>query len=137
MSTAYSASVLYAYALPRSELERHIPNPLWGKVKFDPDTGDKVTQFIEEEVELTLEEGDNLKAMTRFTRVDSEDTIMLGVLLDETGDLNYGDREPQRLNLLSLTDRDAVEREARKLLDKAGIAFDGDCLGYWLVGSVF
>ncbi len=137
MSTCYSAIVMFAYALPKEELNRSKPNPLWGKHKFDPETGDKVVQFIEDEIELALEEGDNLRTLTDFTRRDTEDTILLGVELGDTGDINYADREPQALKLVSDANRAKVEAEARKLLDKAGVTFDPDCMGYWLTANVF
>ena len=136
MSTTYSAIAFYGYSLPRSELTLSKPNPLWGKAKFDPDTGEKVDRFIEEEIEMALEEGDNLRHMTRFTRRDHGDFVMLGVELAEV-DLSYGSLDPEPITLLPVTECSKIAAEARKLLDKAGLAFDEARMGYWLVGRVF
>lgn len=137
MSTNYTAATFYGYSLPRSELTRSKPNPLWGKVKFDPDTGDKVTQSIVEEIELELDTGDCLKHMKSFTRFDSgyedEDYAVLGVQLAEV-ELTYGRPEPQGIKLLSDEERAKVWVEVQKLLDKAGITLDSGRMGYWLAG---
>jgi len=135
MSTNYTAAAYYGYSLPRSELTISKPNPLWGKVKFDPDTGEKVERSIEEDIELALEEGDNLRHMTRFTRFDNEDFVVLGVQLTEV-DLSYGSLDPEPITLLSDAECVKVALEARKLLEKAGIAFDEGRMGHWMVGMV-
>lgn len=139
MSTNYSAIAFYGYSLPRNELTRQQPNPLWGKVKFDPDTGDKVTQFIDEEVELNLEDGDKLRHMTRFTRFDAgyedDHCILLGITLADM-DLTYGSPGVHALKLLSDVECAKVQEEAKKLLDKAGIKFDPARVGYYLSGCV-
>ena len=136
MSTTYTAIAFYGYSLPRSELTLSKPNPLWGKVKFDPNTGDKVTQFIEEEINLALEEGDNLRHTPRCPRRDHEDFVMLGMELAEV-DLSYGSLGPEPITLLPEMERGKVELEAKKLLAKAGLAFDEARMGYWLVGRVW
>lgn len=50
MSTSYSAILLFGIRLDEEDLKIKTPHPLWGKHKFDPDTGEKVTQFIEKSV---------------------------------------------------------------------------------------
>jgi hypothetical protein len=140
MSTSYSASVIYGYCLPGSELIRSKPHPLWGKHKFDPDTGEKVTRTIaEDDIELALEEGDSLRGWDRFERNDTylgdDQFVLLGIKLTET-ELSYGREAPQKLELLSADDCARVAAEAKKLLDKAGVEFDPECVGYHLVGYV-
>ncbi len=137
MSTSYSASVIFGYCLPASKLERLTPHPLWGKHKFDPDTGEQVTQFVRSETRLALEHGDRLPRMTRFIRYDLGASILLGIELVDTGDLNYGDSNPDRFNLPSDSDCALVEKQVRKLLDKAGVPFDTTRMGYWLAGRVY
>jgi hypothetical protein len=46
MSADYYAQVLYGIQVPANTFEVTVPNPLWGKCKFDPDTGEKVTEYI-------------------------------------------------------------------------------------------
>lgn len=139
MSTSYSASVIFGYALPEDELTIQSPHPLWGKAKFDPETGGKVTQFIEREIELPglPYGGEELPHWKTFKREDRGETVLLGVVLADTGDLSYGDSDPMQLTSLSDPMRARVEAEVRKLLDKAGITFDPDKMGYWLAGQVF
>jgi hypothetical protein len=139
MSTCFSASVLFGYALSEDELTIQTPHPLWGKAKFDPNTGHKVTQFIESEVKLPglPYSGEELPHWKAFKREDRGDTVLLGVVLGETDDLNYGGCEPILLPPLTETTRAKVELEVRKLLDKAGIAFDPGKMGYWLAGYVY
>lgn len=137
MSTAYSASVIYGYRLPADELSRKTPNPLWGKHKFDPNTGEKVEQFIQHDISLGLEDGDNLRSCKNFMRMDTSGSVLLGVELGDTGDLSYGGDEPQALKIVTDSARVKTEAEVRKLLEKAGLTFDYDRMGYWLVGQVY
>lgn len=50
MSTQYTASLIYGIAIPRKEFVKKTKNTLFGKCKFNPDTGEKVEEFIVEEV---------------------------------------------------------------------------------------
>ncbi len=139
MSTSYTATVIYGYSLPRHELTRSRPNPLFGKVKFDPETGEKVEKTIEEDIELALDSGERLKQMTRFVRFDTgyddRHHVLLGVQLAEQ-DLDCGAPDPEKLTLLSDEDCAKVATEAKKLLDKAGLTFDESQMGYYLAGYV-
>ncbi len=127
---------MYGYDLPASELESHQPNPLWGKHKFDPETGAKVTQFIEDNRELCIEDGEHLAKMTRFTRRDSGSSILLGIVIAETGDLSYRADDPEKLEMLSEADCAKVKTEVEKILHKADLTFEPDHMGYHLVSYV-
>lgn len=137
MSTSYYAKTFYGYSLPRSELSRKIPNLLWGQCKFDPNTGEKVTQFITEKIDLGLEADDNHPKMTRFTRFDvgyeDHDSIILGIELAGM-DLSYGSPEPRQIQLLSDAECAKVADTARELLEKAGVPFYSGQMGYWMGG---
>ncbi len=140
MSTSFTAVAFYGYSLPHSELTRRKPHPLWGKVKFDPDTGSKVTQYVEERIELGLDSaGDHLPHMSRFTRFDSgyeeREHVLLGIELAKM-ELSYGAPDPQHLQLVSDADRAKVQDEVKKLLHKAEIDFDAKRMGYYLAGYV-
>ncbi len=135
MSISISVCVMFGYALDKSDLIRRTPNPLFGKHKFDPDSGDKVTKFVEREIELGLDCGDNLPSMTRFTRFDTEGQIVLGVQMAELGDLMYGGSEPERIQFLGDNEREKVEAEAEKLMAKAQLPFKRERMGYYLVGE--
>lgn len=136
MSTSYSASIFYGYTLAKTDLFRNTPNPLWGKHKYNPDTGEKVDKFIEEEIDLGLEDGDSLSGMTRFVRFDDIDSIVLGVERVGTGDLSYGGETPQKINLFTEAECKKIVDQAKKLIEKAGLVFDERRVGYWLVSHV-
>lgn len=136
MSTSYTATVIYGYCLPRTELVRSKPNPLYGKVKFDPETGEKVTKFLKEHVELGIDCGDRFGQFIRFdTGYEERDHILLGVRLAKA-DLACGAPDPEKLKLLSDEDCFKVQNEVEELLAKAGIAFDPKAIGYYLAGYV-
>jgi len=48
MSYSSTAHVIYGIVLPAIKFEKTKLNPLWGKYRFDPDTGNQVTEFITE-----------------------------------------------------------------------------------------
>lgn len=138
MSISARAIVIYGYTLSSSELVRRTPHPLWGTHRFDPQTGDKVTQFIETDIDLGLDSGENLPGMTRFTRFDigheGNHPIVLGIKLAQTGDLMYGYRDPAGFALLSDADCFVAQEQVKKLLDKAGLKLDPSRIGYYLAG---
>lgn len=140
MSTSYSAFVIFGYCLPQKELLRIKPNPLWGKYKFNPDTGELVPKNLTSYIELALENGECLRDMTRFIREDTRDSVLLGVKLTDTGDLTfYGDggRRSEKIELLSDVYKDRVAEEVKTLLAETGITFNPNLMGYYLVGRVF
>lgn len=138
MSISYHAHVFYGYSLPKSDLIQRTPNPLWGKVRFNPDTGTKVTEFVVTEIDLGLESGDKHPKMTRFTRFDTghsdDDSIILGVAVAKM-DLSYGSRDPQRITRLDEEDENEVGEMVIRLLVKAGTPFNVAQMGYWLGGQ--
>ncbi len=137
MSTSYHAHAFYGYSFPKADLTQRVPNPLWGKVKFDPNTGVKVTQFVETDIELDLEEGDNHPKMESFVRFDTgyddDAMVILGVQLAEM-DLSYGSRDPRSIELLNDDDLLAVATLVRDILNKAKLPFNPAQMGYWLGG---
>lgn len=137
MSTTYSASVVFGYLLAADELVKRISNPLWGKVKFDPDTGVRVPQFIETEIVLKIKD-DSYDEINpgEVARYNAGESVILGVELADAGDLGYGDATPERFAPMVGTDFRRIEKEIKQTLTKAGLAFDETKMGHYLVGSV-
>ena len=52
MSANFYAYVIHGYPFETDDLVVRTPNPLWGKSKFDPETGQKVEQYLEEDIDL-------------------------------------------------------------------------------------
>ena len=52
MSASYHAFAIHGYPIPKSALSIATLNPLWGKHKFDPNTGKKVEEFLVRKVYL-------------------------------------------------------------------------------------
>ncbi len=136
MSTTYSASVVYGYTLSRDDLVKRTPNPQWGKVKFDPDSGEKVTQFTESKIELKVKDDYDAKK-GEVARYDAGDSVILGVQLAETEDLNYSSGDPLPFAPVVGTQLDKVAQKVKEVLAKAGLEYDETRMGHYLVGSVF
>jgi len=136
MSTNYSASVVYGYPLSHDDLTKRTPNPLWGKVKFDPETGEKIAQYIETDIELKIKDGHDAKPGA-VARYDGGEGFIIGVQLAEMGDLGYGAGAPLRFDPVDGADSSRIMGEIRKVLDKAGLELDESAVGYYLVGNVY
>lgn len=137
MSTTYSASVVYGYPLSKDDLIKRTPNLLWGKVKYDPDTGDKVVQFIETDIELKVKDSYDAKP-GEVARYEAEESVILGIQLVEIGDLNYGGGdEPLPFKPVNNAQYEKVLQEVKKVLAKAGLEFEEARMGHYLVGNVY
>lgn len=55
MSASYSSSLCYGILFEKNDLTTSIPHPLYGKFKFDPDTGIKVSEYIENHIDMEKE----------------------------------------------------------------------------------
>ena len=55
MSASYSASLCYGILFEKDEITTITPHPLYGKFKFDPDTGIKVPEYIETHIDIEEE----------------------------------------------------------------------------------
>jgi hypothetical protein len=96
MSTSYNAVVLYGLTVEVAALTRPIPNPLWGKHKFDPETGERVTKMLEDgsredafrsradklDIEVVqIERGDDMHVGILLAKADAgyQESCMVGV----------------------------------------------------------
>lgn len=55
MSASCSSSLCYGILFEKNELTTSIPHPLYNKFKFDPDTGKKVSEYIETHIDMEEE----------------------------------------------------------------------------------
>ena len=137
MSTNYYAQVVYGYPFERGDLVKKTPNPLWGKAKFDPETGDRVEQFIEEDFDLyEIVKSRKAKNLEKFITTDSRETVV-GVALTESIDIGRDDlvevgNEP--LMVQTKGGNMTVEAHIRDICQELGIEFDPKKLRTYLVG---
>jgi hypothetical protein len=124
MSVTYRAAVLYGTTLDIADLEAatQVPNPLFGKCKFDPDTGEKVEKFTSNlDYDRFEEEAEALALLC--VRKEGDDTIYLGVPL-ATADATYQeDSDLSVSGLVATPDRllkaeKLAEERIKKLYDK-------------------
>lgn len=132
MSTSYTATVLYGYPIP---LTSERPNPLFGKHRFDPETGAKVTKTITDRVEIDEIVEKHKRKMTKLDyEADSDYTsAVVGFRLAST-DVGYGGGiEP-----FAPLDDDvsaAVHVAIERILTELGLPIESALFGYHLVGK--
>lgn len=91
MSTSYNAYVIYGIKLPFGSLKTRRPHPLWKIHKFDPETGEKVSQFIEkqvygEDIIDSIPERNHCKSNVVVHSNQCENTAYFGRVLAECGE---------------------------------------------------
>jgi hypothetical protein len=126
MSTSYNAYVILGIPVSNDMFTVKKPNPLWGKAKFDPNTGEKVEKFIEnfDGLETLLDEIDNTTGLIMARDYDGE-PIFAGVLL---ADVDEGFSEIKSRQLVA-----KLEAKFIALLDRCGVTITADKLQTSLV----
>lgn len=136
MSTSITTHVIFGVILTHDDLVKKIENPLWGKCKFDPDTGGRVTQFV---VSWSIDPWDiandtKLSAVT--TGYNSDGSVVVGRSLSTIHD---GAPSVSGIELMIELDTNAVHSlvsDIKNRLTVFGINVDDRKFGYYHVLNV-
>lgn len=84
MSVSYQAVPLYGICIQKDRLVKKVKNPLWGKHKFDPQTGVKIEKFVTKE-----ENFEAIAASQSLSVMENDCFVYFGIrMADRPLDLN-------------------------------------------------
>ena len=114
MSTSYHSTVFYGVPIAPDSLVKHTLDPLWGKVKFNPQTGVRVLKYKTTKVDIEA-----LARKCKLNCVTTTDakSYFIGMTV---GKLNHSYDEYMVLNLPNARVQAVVSDRIRKLLASIG-----------------
>ena len=135
MSVNYYARVVFGYPIEGSARTIRKPNPLFGLAKFDPNTGNRVEQYITKQIDLEelIDElrVDGLDVFYTTYREGDEDAIV-GIPL--TKSIEIGGNDLHRVKDAASADSAVLSAALKELCCKLNIGFDPSLLATYLVG---
>lgn len=113
MGADFYAQPFFGIPVELDDLYRRTPNPLWGKFKFDPDTGKKVEEFLAEK-----QDADELAEKYGLQTYSTTDSLVhfFGLKLSKQ-QLDHNRDHYIEFSPLQLKEPENIDKKLRKLCE--------------------